>query len=103
MPPAATGDLLLFCREHLSVRHQKRFDPVVMTLLQGPGQLGDGGWRRTACGVCPEWGERPRILVLGLHLQRIDLEGLLSASNGCSMQNKSNWPVERDKPGRFEA
>ena len=31
---------VLFCRAHLSVRHQKRLDPVVVALLADP--IGDG-------------------------------------------------------------
>ena len=33
--------LVMVCQAHLPVRHQKRFDPVVVTLLQDP--IGDGG------------------------------------------------------------
>ena len=33
--------LVLVCQAHLPVRHQKRFDPVVVTLLQDP--ISDGG------------------------------------------------------------
>ena len=32
--------LMLLCRAHVAVRHQKRLDPVVVTLLADP--IGDG-------------------------------------------------------------
>jgi hypothetical protein len=43
--------LVMVCQAHLPVRHQKRFDPVVVTLLQDP--ISDGVSRVNPLGRRP--------------------------------------------------